>query len=167
MGTCCAWVSAQTEATPEYQVKARYVATLAEYAIWPPKALPKSNEQPIIMGILGSAPFEPFVKDLEERGRIHGHRVDLTFLRHPSEARRCHIVFISASETYRLQEILSTLKGWPVLTIGDSRGFAQRGVMINLFLNQNRVLFEINQEALRNASIEMSSHVLKMARLVE
>ncbi|WP_005035389.1 YfiR family protein [Holophaga foetida] len=167
LGAFCAWGEAQAPRSPEYQIKTRYVTTLAEYTTWPAYALPKSKDEPIRLGILGTAPFEPFVKELETNYRIHGYRIELVLLRQPSEARNCHIIFISASESHRLAETLAVLRGKPVLTIGDTPGFAHKGVMVNLFLSQNRVLFEINQNALKTSAMEMSSHVLKLARIVE
>jgi len=151
----------------EYQVKTRYIASLAEYATWPASALPAATSDPIVLGILGTSPLDPYVRELERKHRIHGHRIEAVFLRQPSEARRCHIVFVSHSESLRLGEVLQVLRGRPVLTIGDTPGYAARGVMINLFLTQDRVLFEINQNALKAGGMGISSHVLKLARIVE
>lgn len=167
LGSFCGWGRAQTESSQEYKVKARYVTTLAEYATWPASSLPTPQGTPIVLGVLGTAPFGPLEKEIETIYRIHGRRIELIFLRQPSEARGCHIVFISASESRRLTEVLRLLRGLPVLTIGDTPGYSARGVMINLFLAQNQVLFEINQNALKSSGMVMSSHVLKLARLVE
>ncbi|MBP1625621.1 MAG: putative transrane protein [Holophagaceae bacterium] len=167
LGTVCTSVFAQAERSPEYQVKARYIATLSEYTTWPGLTLPKAQEEPVRLGILGTAPFEGFMKDLATNYRVHGHRIELVTLRQPLDARKCHLVFIAGSEKQRLPEILAALRGSPVLTIGDTPGFADRGVMVNLFLSQNRVLFEINPGALKASRLEMSSHVLKFARIVD
>jgi len=152
---------------PEYQVKTRYIATLAEYASWPAQARPKIPGQPIIVGILGTAPFDRFLVDLETRYRIHESPIELIYLRQPSEARSCHIVFICTSEAYRITEVINLLRGFPVLTIGDTPGFAAKGIMINLLPVRDRIYFEINPTAIKANGLEMSSHVLKLARIVE
>ncbi|MBF0199938.1 MAG: YfiR family protein [Desulfamplus sp.] len=56
----------------------------------------------------------------------------------------------------------------PVLTIGDFPGFAEKGGMINFYPKpDNRTGFEINLEAKRRSGIKISSHLLRMARIVK
>jgi hypothetical protein len=53
-----------------------------------------------------------------------------------------------------------------VLTVGDSDGYAARGVIANFYLEENRVRFEINREAAVRARLGISSQLLKLARIV-
>ena len=43
------------------------------------------------------------------------------------EYKRCHILFISASEKERLREILNAVKDAPVLTVGETEQFLSAG----------------------------------------
>ena len=71
------------------------------------------------------------------------------------------MLFISPSEKESLPNILSKLQGKSILTVsetaGEFREFAQRGGMINLFLDQKRVRFEINPEAAKKSGLMISS----------
>jgi hypothetical protein len=62
-----------------------------------------------------------------------------------------------------LSEALEGLNSAPVLTIGDTDGYAQRGIMINMYLEDKRVRFEINAEAARTAGLRISAKLLKLA----
>jgi len=53
------------------------------------------------------------------------------------------------------------------LTIGDGEGFAERGVMINFYLRDRKVRFEINARAAERCGFQISSLLLKVARIVE
>jgi hypothetical protein len=76
------------------------------------------------------------------------------------------MLFISDSEKDNLSQILETVKGTPTLTIGDTKGFAQQGIMINFVMEQNKVGFEINTESARRAKIIISSKLLKLAKTI-
>jgi len=77
-----------------------------------------------------------------------------------------HLVFIAASEQRQLPAILRELEGRGVLTVGDTPGFAESGVVLNLVMKDQRVRFEANAAAAARARLRLSSHLLRMARMV-
>jgi hypothetical protein len=76
------------------------------------------------------------------------------------------MVFIGASEKSRLGEILGALNERSVLTVSDLDDFAERGGMIQLVLDEDRVRFEVNLTAATRASLALSSELLKVARAI-
>ena len=78
----------------------------------------------------------------------------------------CHLLYIASSESGRLPRIIDKTRGKPVLTVGDTTGFAERGVHINLFVEQRHVRFEVNQGAAKASNLKISSQLLSLARLV-
>lgn len=76
------------------------------------------------------------------------------------------MLFISGSEEENLARIVKTINGALVLTIGDSEGFAKKGVMINFYMENKRVRFEINPKAAMHAGLRISSKLLRIARIV-
>ncbi len=63
-------------------------------------------------------------------------------------------------------QILDAAHGGAVLTIGNTLGFAQRGVIINFYLEDQKVRFEINVDAAKREKLTISSQLLKLARIV-
>ena len=86
-------------------------------------------------------------------------------------------VFERNMARHRHQEFLRFLKtieaGVPegmastVLTVSDTNGFAHQGVIINLIKVDNKIRFEINPAAAERAGLKISSHLLRLARIVE
>ncbi len=77
---------------------------------------------------------------------------------------------MSRSEKDRLSRLLEELKQKPVLTVSDLDQFCQQGGMINLVLSAgNTVKPEINPDAARSASVQISSKLLNLplVRLVK
>jgi hypothetical protein len=75
-------------------------------------------------------------------------------------------LFIGSSEAAHLEEVIHALKGLPVLTIGETPGFARRGCIINLIVEDNKVRFEVNLDAAKQADLNVSSRLLALARII-
>ena len=58
------------------------------------------------------------------------------------------------------------VKWLPILTIGETPGFAARGGIINLTLEDNKVRFEVNIGAAKQANLNISSRLLALAKIV-
>ena len=80
---------------------------------------------------------------------------------------RCHIVFIGRAEQGRIKPLLAKLARLPILTVSDSSDFAQGGGMIGLIEAEQRIRFNINLAATRQANLKLSSQLLKLATIVE
>ena len=57
-------------------------------------------------------------------------------------------------------------KDLQVLTVGDTEGYAQRGIDINLLVAQNKVKFEISKQCLDNKEFKVSSELYDLATIV-
>ncbi len=147
----------------EYQVKAAFVYNFIKFVTWPSGEASAGGE--VRLCILGDLPdVAPFYGlDGQE---IMGKRLHIVHLKDPQEARTCQILFLSSSLSRRLPETLELLRGHPVLTVGDTDGYAQRGVMINMYLENKRVRFEINAETAAVAGLRISTKLLSLAGTV-
>ncbi|HMU64793.1 MAG TPA: YfiR family protein, partial [Nitrosomonas sp.] len=65
-----------------------------------------------------------------------------------------------------LPSILAFVQGQSILTIADTPDAAIKGIMINMIVAQNRILFEINLQSARNAKLDISSKLLQLAMKV-
>ena len=53
-----------------------------------------------------------------------------------------------------------------MLTVGDAPGFARDGGMLGLVQQGSRIVFDANPTAIRVSGLQVSSKVLKLARIV-
>ena len=79
----------------------------------------------------------------------------------------CQLVFVSASEAERLEPILSALRGKPILSVGETEGFARGRGVVRMILVENHVRLRINLEAARRARLSISSKLLRQAEILE
>lgn len=157
-----ACASAPAEQPTEYEVKAAFVHNIVKFVEWPETA---RTDGSLTLCILGKDPSGSALDAL--RGRHIGNKVwEVSHANPDTNLGRCDVLFIAASESGNLGQILAATKGSAVLTMGDSPGYAQEGVMVNLYLEQNRVRFEINTESVKRARLKISSQLLKLARII-
>ena len=54
----------------------------------------------------------------------------------------------------------------PVLVVGETPGFALKGAIINFYLDENKVRFEINNTAAKKSRLDIRSQLLRLAKKV-
>lgn len=154
--------SAQQTQPSEYQVKAAFLFNFAKFVEWPAAAFADAKA-PLCIGVLGD---NPFGADLERSIRdktINDRPLTMRECRTVEEGKKCHILFISASEKKRLPEIIKALEGANVLTVGETDGFTEAGGMVNFVPEGNKFRFQINDVSAKSAGLKVSSKLLSLA----
>ena len=148
----------------EYEVKAAYIYNFAKFVQWPKNAF-QDSKKIIHVCVLGDDPFGSFLSGIDGKTAAD-KKIGVRGTSSVQNCRGCEIIFISASEADRLPRIMKALNGAPVLTVGDTEGYAEQGVMINFFMENRTVRFEINPRAAVRAGLRISSNLLRIARIV-
>ena len=156
--------STKASASREYRIKAAFLYNFAKFTEWPAGAFADAKA-PLRLCILGEDRFHGAFKALE--GRIVKNRPIVASRPSSTDSLgQCHLLFIGASEHGRLGTILESLRGMPVLAVGDTPRFARSGGIIRLETVDNRVRFEINVEAAHHAKLKLDSRLLRLGRIV-
>ena len=164
----CALLLALTPARAapsEYELKAAFIYQIARFIEWPspPGALARA---PLRLCVLGGNPFGLALENI--RGKpVNERSMEVSLLDMNADTRQCNLLFIAAPAERHLERIVALSRGSGMLTIGDTEGFAQRGAIVNFFLENGKIRFEINLEASRHAELKISSQLLKLARIVQ
>lgn len=153
------------EKPSEYQVKAVYLYNFAKFVEWPADES-AGREDAFTVCILGRDPFGAFLDQTLAGETLHGKRAVTKRIVSGGDTSDCEIVFVSKSERHGLRSILGSLKKKSTLTVSDIEGFSERGGMIQLMLDEDRVRFEVNLTAATRAGLTLSSELLKVARSV-
>ena len=147
----------------EYEVKAAFIYNLAKFVEWPGKSL--DDVSTLNLYIIGDDPFGTDMDAIRDK-LIKGKRIVIKQIDSPDALKNAGILFISSSEKEQLPDILKGISGLPILTVGDTKSFAQRGVMVNLYLENSKIRFEINLEAANLAGLKISSNLLRMGTII-
>lgn len=152
----------------EYSIKASFISRFVGFIQWPSgRGAQRALPEPFVVSVLGS---DPFLGDLERAFRgadLGGRKVIVRRAADLDDLPGSRIVFIARGEKERLDRVVSWAEAHGALTIGDGEGFAERGVIINFYLRDQKVRFEINVRAAERCGFQISSLLLKVARIVE
>lgn len=150
----------------ERDIKAAYLEKLARFVEWPASAGLEDPDAPFVVTILGSDSLNSALENTYREKVFLNRPLELRFVDAVESVGKTHLLFITRSERRSVESILESLDKQPVLTVGDTPGFAGRGVMINLVRHDNRIRFEINRRALDEAGLRASLSLLSLAILV-
>jgi hypothetical protein len=158
-------VRAAGVASKEYQVKAVFLFNFAQFVEWPPKAFTDAGS-PMVIGVLGEDPFGGFLDDTVRNEKVNNRPIVVERYRRLEEIKTCHILFISRSESDRLDKVMGALKGRNTLNVGDSEEFSRQGGMIRFVTEKSKTRLRIDLEAAKAANLTISSKILRPAEIV-
>lgn len=143
-------------------LKAAFLYNFARFAQWP--AL--RDGQAIAVCIVGDDGLAAAFDKTAQGKSIGGHVVATI---QPADARTwstCHVLFIADSAARRATKELSLIRAAPVLTVSDEPGFARRSGLVELYVEDGRMRFAINVDALGRSGLQLSSRLLGLAKVV-
>ena len=164
-GTLLSGKQVQSLEGTEFQIKAAMMVNFIQFVEWPEDD-PNLPVDSIILGIIGEDNFGNTLDQIEGR-IINGKRLTILRFNTLKDLNKCQVLFVPESESYRMYEILKSVNGYPILTIGESEGFTQLGGVISFYLEKNHIRFEINKSAALNSNLRISAKLMEIARVVE
>ena len=153
---------AQETQPSEYQVKAAFLYNFAKFVEWPAQAYSKPDS-PIVIGVLGKNVFGADLEHTIHNKMINSRPLEIREFHSTEEATNCHILFISPSERDHLSKVLVALQGTSVLTVSETDQFIEAGGMINFVVEENKIHFQINDDAAKKSGLKISSKLLSLA----
>lgn len=154
----------QAQKASEYQVKAAFLFNFSKFLEWPPEALGAPNE-PFVVGVIGNDPFGNNLDEIITGESINDHPMIVKRFKTTEEIDKCHILFINTPG--KTSEVLDTLKGKSILTVGNDQDFNRHGGIIRFYTEKDMIRLQINIGAARAANLNVSSKLLRIAKIYE
>jgi hypothetical protein len=141
------------------QIIAALTYNFAKYTTWPASL----NTAPSLCYF--DAAYEPAFKRLEGKP-VHDAPLIIKQISSVTQAEACHLLYLSDNDKERMKRLMLALAGKPVLTISTLPGFLAQGGMIELFQENNKFRFDVDNQQLKRVELKLSAQVLKLARSV-
>ena len=150
----------------EYEIKAVYLYNFVLFVEWPED----KDKNEITIGILGKDKFGTSFNSVKGK-RIKNKQQTLRikrFGRYNSkfDFTKCDLLFVCQSESQYFKTITKQLKGKAILTVADTKGFLEKGGMINMVKIGTHIKWEINHGTAKQAKLRISSQLLRNATRV-
>ena len=147
---------------PLHEVYSAMVFNFTKYVQWPDN----TESGDFVIGVVGN---EEMFKTLSTwySGKAKGAKKYLIkSFKNASEVSECHIVFIDRSKSGEFESIQGRVKGKGTLIVTDRNGLCAKGSGINFKTVDNKLKFELNQQAIEASNLKVSSSLVSMAILI-
>jgi hypothetical protein len=151
----------------EYQIKSVFLFNFAQFVEWPAQTFPEP-QSPIIIAVLGDDPFGRYLDETVRGERVNNRPLVVRrYHRLEDVPQICHVLFIGKDMQRQLTNVFARLKGRNILTVADISRFARNGGTIQFTTEENKIRLEINVGSARAAGLNISSKLLRLARIID
>ncbi|MCK6445458.1 MAG: YfiR family protein [Planctomycetes bacterium] len=152
----------QSKQVSEWDLRAVWLYKFASYIKWPKERLPE-DKSPLVIGVLGRDPFGKTLDATLKDKKLGSHPIEIQRFDDAEKAAASHLLYVSTTDPDEIDEILTTLRGKPIVLVGDGPTFTKHGGMISFKRDGRRMTFTVNVHSLKAAGLEASSELLKHA----
>jgi hypothetical protein len=149
----------------EDELKAAYVYNFAKFARWPGTG-DSGVPNPLVIGVLGDERVAEAIIALTRGRTVGGSVIEVKSFGANDVPATLHIIYVGDSQDEALHRLAGTLFQSGRLTIGGTERFTQHGGIIRLFVEADRLRFEIDNSHAQKAGLTLSSQLLMLARKV-
>ncbi len=157
--------TSSASASEEYKVKAAFLYNFARYVKWPSEAF-VDDDAPVVVAVFGDDPFGSALVDALAGKQIGERRFVIERISAVDKLRPVHLLFVPDTSERDIGAIVEHYAGTSTLIVGDSLKTVEVNGSIGFFIEQKKVRFAINTAAIKRSNLEVSSQLLKLARIV-
>jgi hypothetical protein len=166
LGFVCMLAVSQARAEPslqaEYNLKAAYLYNFTKFVSWPAARFANPSA-PLVLGIFGSSPFDSTLARAIAERRVDGREIVLRQVASSADARLTHVLFIPAGSERAAASAMTAIRTEAVLTVGETDAFREQGGVIRFVVEDNKLRFVIDAEAVGETGLKISSQLYKLA----
>jgi hypothetical protein len=144
----------------EYQVKAAFIYNFIAFTQWP-----GSTDSAINLCLYGEDYFGNEIDKLQNK-MVGARPIKVIRVSNSNQLPQCQAVFFSKSVNNNLADLINSLENYPILTLADTPNAISRGIIINMNLVNEKIVFEINLATARKSGLDISSKLLQLAAKV-
>ena len=154
----------KAEPVQEYELKTAFLYNFILFTQWPAE-WQAENTASLNVCTIGQDQFGPVLEQLQGR-KIRDRRLMLKREISLDQVRECHLLYISANDAENLARIREQLRDSSVLTVSDLNPASSERTIINMIIENKRLVFDVDMVAAKQARLVMSSKLLRLARRV-
>lgn len=159
--------AAQSASVLERQVKAAYLYKFAGFVEWPDGVFTRPDS-PVIIGVAGADLLAEQLEAAVAGRNANGRPLQVRRLRKGENVAGLHILFVSATlDKAPAQEMMTAVRGQPVLTVTDADEGAGLGAMISFVMQEERLRFEVALKHAVAAHLRISARMLQAALRIQ
>jgi len=139
-----------------------FLYNFSKYVKWPDS----QQSGDFVIGVLGSANITKTLEKMAVNKKVNGSKIVIKQFNSVFDIKGCHILYVSASESGKMSQVISNTIDQPILIVSDKPGLAQKGSVINFVEREGKIKFELNQKYAESRGLKVSGSLVSLAILV-
>lgn len=120
-----------------------------------------------VVGVVGESPLYNELVKMSKTKKVANQSLEVKKYKNTDDIGKCHIVYVSMSESESLASILKKVKSNSTLIISEKQGLVDKGAGINFIIKDNRQKFELNKKNVEKYKLKVSSNLEALAFTVK
>lgn len=146
----------------EMQIRAGFIFNFLKFVEWPEDVL--TGAGPIVIGVWGNDDiYETLSKTVQDR-TLERHSITVRRISAPGDADACHLILFGGTRNNDVRDFLASARSSSVFTVGRDEHFKHSGTLFYFTIEDNRLGFNVNADALAHTRMKISSRLLQLAR---
>jgi hypothetical protein len=151
----------QPEAEAQDLIRSAMVYNFCKFVQWP-----ESDIDTLVLGVMAAPDAEPDFSSIAGK-LVQDSPIAVRTVTSEKELAGCQLLYIPRGMESSLQGTFAAAQAESILTISDIDGFCTQGGIIQLVERRGKMRFFINRKAAGESRLQLSSQLLKMAKIVE
>jgi len=146
-------------------VLSEFIYSMFLFVRWPEGTF-NASDSPIRIVFFGGHELADKAHEIIGERKVGNRHVVVEKARYLEDIVSCHAIFIGLDKAEELDSVLNAFSAKPIVTMGDSQGFSEKGVIFNFFTDKAKIRFKSNIGAAEKAGIRISSELLKLSLII-
>ena len=145
------------------KMKAIFIMNFTKLVEWP-QSYRQGN---FVVGVVGESPLYNELVKMSKTKKVANQSLEVKKYKNTDDIGKCHIVYVSKSESESFASILKKVKSNSTLIISEKQGLVDKGAGINFIIKDNRQKFELNKKNVEKYKLKVSSNLEALAFTVK
>lgn len=145
------------------KMKAIFIMNFTKLVEWP-QSYRQGN---FVVGVVGESPLYIELVKMSKTKKVANQSLEVKKYKSAADIGKCHIVYVSKSESESLASILKKVKSNSTLIVSEKQGLVDKGAGINFIVKNNRQKFELNKKNVEKYKLKVSSNLEALAFTVK
>jgi hypothetical protein len=146
-------------------LKAAYIERITRFVDWPQFSFPSASDS-IVFGIINDDKFEKSAIEIFKSQKIKDRPVKIIRVNNAKDMVLCHLCYIGKINRDLLDNFIKQANQEKILLFGNTSDYANLGVHINFYIEDNKLKFEINKNSVDDGGFKISHLLMKTARII-
>lgn len=142
-------------------LKVVIIGKLAKFVTWQ-----DNSPERFVITVLHNS-FDDLLDTVYRDKKIHSKDIEIRYIDDIDDLNFTHILYFPQVNHDQLERILEKTSHKSILTISDTRGFAQKGGMIQVYFASQKIRLKINNSVSKKENLKISSSLLRISEIVD